>query len=102
MNLSPEMSLVMARLDRIEAGQSRQISPWLSSAETAEFLRCSVRQIERLTQEGYLPYRRLSPGQRGSRLYHRKHLTAYLVTGKNPTTYRLTSLEKKEVEKLLR
>ena len=35
------------------------------------------------------------------RLYHRKHLTSFLVAGKNPIKHRLSPEEKRLVEELL-
>ena len=102
MNLSPEMSLVLPQLNRIEAGNSRQISPWMTTAEAADYLRCSTRQIEKLTRLGLLPFRRLDPAAtKSQRLFHRRDLTAYLVAGRNPVEHRLSPQEKRLVEELL-
>ena len=99
----PDMSLVLARLDDIARRLDGQhVSPWMTTKEAAVFLRCSPRQIESLTTEGLLPYKRQDPTcRRSPRLYHRRHLTAYLVAGRNPVTQRLTPAEKREVEELL-
>lgn len=98
-----ELGLVMTRLDelsRILRGQRE--SPWMSTSEAAAFLRCSESKIHKLVAAGDLPFYRQDPSvARSPRLYHRKHLTAFLVTGKNPTVRRLTATEKQEVEELL-
>ena len=96
--------IIINRLDEL-AQRMEGLKPtcWLSTAGAARHLGCSVRQVERLTDKGLLPYSRLDPtASKSSRRYHCRHLTAYLFTGKNPTMYRLTSREKKEVEELLR
>ena len=96
-----DMNLILARLDSIDKA-IQGVSPFLTTAEAAGYLRCSPRQIERLTSLGLLPYRRQDATRSKSpRLYHRKHLTAYLVTGRNPIKHRLSPDEKRLVEELL-
>ena len=97
------VNLILARLDSIDRRlDGNHVSPWLNTAEAAAFLRCSTRQIERLTSLGLLPYHRQDATRsKSSRLYHRKHLTGYLVSGHNPATHRLTPAEKREVKELL-
>ena len=98
-----DAGLILARLDdlaKMIAG--KHISMWLTTAEAAVFLRCSVTQVERLTRAGLLPFHRLnSTAGRSPRLFHRRHLTAYLVAGKNPVKHRLSPEEKRQVAELL-
>ena len=98
-----DTKLILAHLDdlvRLDGGE--MLSPWLTTIEAARHLRCSVRQIDRLTHLGLLPFKRQDPtSSRSPRLYHRKHLTAFLVTGRNPIEHPLTAKEKREVEELL-
>ncbi len=98
-----EAELIINRLDDLARRLDGQhVSPWMTTREAAAFLRCSPRQIESLTAEGLLPYKRQdSTCPRSPRLYHRKYLTGFLVAGRNPTTQRLTPAEKREVEELL-
>ncbi len=98
-----DTALILARLDSIDQRlDGKHISPWLTTKEAASYLRCSPRQIESLTAEGLLPYKRQDPTcSRSPRLYHRKHMTAYLVAGKNPVKHRLSPEEKRLVEELL-
>ena len=97
------MSLILARLDSIDRRlDGKYTSPWFTSAETAVYLRCSPRKVEELTRLGLLPFRRQDPTvPKSPRLYHRKHLTAYLVAGRNPVSNRLSPAEWREVEDLL-
>ena len=98
------LGLILNRLDdlvRLVGGE--KFSPWLTTVEAARYLRCSTSHIERLTRQALLPFKRQDPAaSRSTRLYHRKDLVGFLVTGKNPTVHALTPLEKKEVEELLR
>lgn len=98
-----DLGLILNRLDDLaRMVQGKHVSPWKTTQEAADYLRCSPRQIEQLTRRGLLPYRRQDPtASKSTRLYHVKHLTAYLVAGRNPTTQRLTPAEKREVEELL-
>ena len=95
--------LILTRLDDlVRMVQGVHVSPWMTTKEAAHYLRCSTRQIDNLTDRGLLTARRQDPtSSRSPRLYHRKHLTAYLVAGRNPQTHRLTPAEKREVEDLL-
>jgi excisionase family DNA binding protein len=74
----------------------------MTTKEAAEFLRCSVRKVEDLAYKGLLPYKRLDvTGERSPRLFHRKHLTGYLIAERNPVQPRLSPAERKMVEELL-
>lgn len=99
-----DMGFILSRLDDlVQRMAGLNPTAWLSTEGAARYLGCSVRQVELLTDKGLLPYSRLDPtASKSCRRYHCRHLTAYLITGKNPTMYRLTSREKKEVEELLR
>ncbi len=98
-----DVGLVLNRLDDIaRMVQGRHVSPWMTTQEAADFLRCSTRQIDSLTDRGLLPFRRQdSTFPKSPRLYHRKHLTAYLVAGRNPVKHRLSPEEKRLAEELL-
>ena len=99
--MSDSLEMVLARLDQIDISIHRLQSPWFTTSEAAEYMRCSVSQTGRLTKSGRLPFTRLNPeSQRGPRLYHRKNLDAYLVTGKNNQSQRLTPAEKRQVKEL--
>jgi excisionase family DNA binding protein len=55
----------------------RVTSPWMSAAEAAEYLRCPVSRVRKLTMTRELPCE-----HDGSRvLYHREALDAYLRAG---------------------
>jgi excisionase family DNA binding protein len=55
----------------------RVASPWLSAAEAAEYLRCPVSRIRKLTMTHELPCE-----HDGSRvLYHRDELEKFLLAG---------------------
>ncbi len=97
------LQLILERLYALESTLANGRSlPWLTCRETAHFLRCSESQVNRLTDRGLLSYRRLNPeAPKSQRLFHRKHLTAYLVAGRNPVTNRLTPQERREVQALL-
>lgn len=97
------MALILTRLDeiarRLDGGH---VSPWLTTVEVADYLRCSPRKVEQLTRLGLLPFHRQDATcPKSPRLYHRRHLTAYLVAGKNPVKHRLTLEEKRLVQELL-
>ena len=96
-------ALILARLDDLTRRlDGMHVSPWLNSAEAAEYLRCSPRKVEELTRRGLLSFSRQDPAKSQSpRLYHRKHLDAYLATGRNPVTHRLSKAEKRKVDELL-
>jgi len=100
---TPDMSLILARLDDLDRRlNDKHDSPWLTTVGAARYLRCSKSQIERLTRQSLLPFKRQDPTTpKSPRLYHRRELTAFLVTGKNPETHPLTKEEKKKVEELL-
>ena len=97
------VNLILARLDDIARRlDGNHVSPWLTTVEAARYLRCSTRQIERLTSRGLLPFHRQdSTSPKSPRLYHRRHLTAYLVAGRNPVKHRLSPVEKRQVAELL-
>jgi len=100
--LDKEVEQILARLDCVETALTRKIGPWVNSAEAADYLRCSPRKVEALTRRGLLPYKRQDPTvPKSPRLYHRRELTAFLITGKNPETHPLTKEEKMRVEELL-
>lgn len=98
-----DMALILARLDTLDkAILGLHVSPWMTTKEAAAFLRCSESKINQLSDTCLLPYRRLDPtAPRSTRLYHRKHLTAYLMAGRNPVKHRLSPEEKRLVEELL-
>ena len=97
-----DTKLILERLDdlinRMEGPVS---SPWFTTAQAAQYLRCSRRKIEDLTRRGLLPFTRQDPTSLQSpRLYHRRHLDIYLITGKNLQSQRLTPEEKRLVKQL--
>ena len=96
------ISLVLNRLDALaRLLEGVCVSPWMNTQEVADYLRCSPRKVEELTRLGLLPFKRQDPtSPRSPRLYHRRHLTAFLVAGRNPVTHRLTPAERREVEAL--
>lgn len=102
--LPEELNSILNRLDNIEYLLREQFnSPWMTAKEAAWFLRCSVTQINRLASVGLLPYRRQDPtAPKSPRLFHRKDLTAYLVTGRNPARKPLSKEERRMVEELLK
>lgn len=102
-NTAADMTLILARLDDIDRRlDGNHVSPWLTTQEVARYLRCSPRKVEQLTRLGLLPFHRQdSTCPRSPRLYHRRHLTAYLVAGKNAVKHRLSPEEKRLVEELL-
>ncbi len=65
-------SLVIAQLERSDR------SPWLNADEAAEYLRCPVSRIRKLTMTSELPAHR--DGRRV--LYRRDDLDAYVREGK--------------------
>ena len=97
-----QIDLILARLDDLSRRlDGKHCSPWLTTGEAAEYLRCSPRKIEDLTRRGLLPFSRQDPtSPKSRRLYHRRHLDAYLVTGKNLQSQRLTPEEKRLVKRL--
>ena len=103
MNELADMNLILNRLDDLAwMVQGKHVSPWMTVKEASDYLRCSPRKIESLTTRGLLPYKRQDPTcPRSPRLYHRRHLTAYLVAGINPVEHRLSPEEKRLVEELL-
>lgn len=98
-----DLQLVLTRLDDLTRRlDGKPVSPWFVIAEAADYLRCSMRHIDRLTERGLLPFRRQDPTTpRSPRLYHRKDLVGFLVSGKNPETHPLTKEEKRKVDELL-
>ena len=99
---SLDMSLILTRLnDLARRLEGQATSPWMTTVEAAQYLRCSPRKIEDITHKGLLPFSRQDPtSSRSSRRYHRNHLDAYLLTGKNPVAQRLSPGEKRLVEEL--
>lgn len=99
-----DTDLILMHLMDLERLLSKAIptTPWMTTREAAEFLRCSVSKVEQLVYKGLLPYKRLDvTGKRSQRLFHRKHLTGYLVAERNPVQPRLSPAERKMVEELL-
>ena len=98
-----EIGLILDRLDELSKNLREQLeSPWLTSKGAAAYLRCSISKINRLSDRDLLPYRRLDANApRSQRLFHRRDLTAYLITGRNPGAYRLSSSERSLVDQLL-
>jgi len=96
------MKLILSRLDDLARQlDGKHVSPWLTTVEAAQYLRCSTSHIERLTRQALLSFKRQDPTTlKSPRLYHQKHLTAFLITGKNPSVHRLTPAEKRQVEDL--
>lgn len=95
--------IIINRLDEL-AQRIEGLSPtyWLTTSGAAQYLVCSVRQVELLTDKGLLPFSRLdSTAPKSSRRYYRKHLDAYLILGKNPTNHRLSPDEKKRIKELV-
>ena len=103
MSDTADMTLILARLDSIDRRlDGSHVSPWMTTREAASYLRCSTRKVEQLTRLGLLPYRRQdATSPKSPRLFHRRHLTAYLVAGKNPVKHRLSPEEKRQVAELL-
>ena len=76
-------------------------SPWMTTSETARYLRCSITKIDQLTSSGLLPFRRLDPrASRSPRIYHKRDLTSFLVTGRNPHIKPLKPAENRAVAEL--
>ena len=97
-----DTKLILDRLDDLISRMEGCVSsPWFSTAQTAQYLRCSRRKIEDLTRRGLLPFSRQDPtSPKSPRLYHRKHLDTYLIIGKNLQSQRLTPEEKRLVKRL--
>jgi excisionase family DNA binding protein len=67
----------LAQLTEAIARAVRVSSPWMSAAEAAEYLRCPVSRVRKLTSTRELPCE-----HDGSRvLYHRDKLDGYLRAG---------------------
>jgi excisionase family DNA binding protein len=66
--------LIAARINTRTADIS---SPWLTAAQAADYLSCSVSRIRSLTLTGELPHHR--DGRRP--LYHRGELDAFIRAG---------------------
>ena len=98
-----DMALILTRLDSIDQRlDGTHVSPWLTTAEAANYLRCSPRKIEDLTRRGLLPFFRQDPiSPRSARRYNKRSLTAFLITGQSPQQHRLSPHEKRLVEELL-
>ena len=103
-NCTSDTELILMHLWDIERLLSKAIpsTPWMTTKEAAEFLRCSVRKVEDLVYKGLLPYKRLDvAAEKSPRLFHRQHLTGYLVAERNPVQPRLSPTERKMVEDIL-
>lgn len=102
LNQINDSKVILDRLNQIERLILDGVgSPWLQTKEAAAYLRCSLSKFEDLSQRGRFPYCRLDvSAPKSRRLYHRKHLAAYLLTGKNARVDRLGNREKKMVEEL--
>lgn len=100
---SEEFGLILQRLDQIERQLlGIRVTLWMTAVEAADFLRISVSKLDSLTARGLVPYRRIdSEFPKSQRLFHRRELVSYLVSGSNPRTHRLTPSEKKMVDELL-
>jgi excisionase family DNA binding protein len=55
----------------------RVASPWLSAKEAAEYLRCPLSRIRKLTSTGDLPHEH----EGGRVLYHRDRLDEFILEG---------------------
>ncbi len=82
----PELTFTDAELDRLADALAARInakavdrsdSPWLTAAQAAGYLNCSVSRVRTLTLTGDLPHHR--DGRRP--LYHRDELDAYIRAG---------------------
>ncbi len=102
-DLAVKMDLVLSRLDEIARQLDGKVStPWFNIQQAASYLKCSVSSIDRMSRRGVLPFHRQDPtSARSPRLYHRRELTAFLVTGRSPRSHRLSPAEKRLVEELL-
>lgn len=101
-DLSNEIAMILQRVENIEhLLLGGHVTPWLTLEEAARYLRCGKRKIEELLASGKLPYVRLDPSLKKSpKLIHRKHLAAFLLTGKNSESDHLTAKEQRLVEEL--
>lgn len=101
--MSEESGLILQRLNEIELLLRKiNVSPWMNSKEAAAFLRISPSKMETLISRGLIPYRRVdSESPKSQRLFHRRELVGYLVSGSNPRTRRLSPAEKRIVDELL-
>ena len=100
--LYKELQAINKKLDEIQSAQAKLITPWLTSREACAYLRCSASKLENLTSAGMIPFRRLDPRfEQSPRLYHRKDLVKYLVSGRNLTSKTLTAQERRIVEELV-
>lgn len=87
--------------NKAQSDPSRINSPWLKTSEAADYLRCSPRKIEDLTSRGLLPFSRQdSTSPKSPRLYNRRCLDGYLISGKNLHSQRLSPEEKRLVKQL--
>ena len=100
--MSKSATLVLERINALEKLFVGVLgSPWLTLEESARYLRCGKRKIEQLCASGRLPNFRLDPSlARSPKLIHRRHLAAFLLTGKNSQSNRLTVKEQRLVEEL--
>jgi excisionase family DNA binding protein len=62
---------------RVNPRTADRVSPWLTAAQAADYLSCSVSRIRTLTLTGELPHHR--DGRRP--LYHRDELDEYVRAG---------------------
>lgn len=76
-----ELDAILGRLADMVAARitipEQVASPWLTAAQAADYLGCSVSRIRALTLTGELPHHR--DGRRP--LYHRDELDAYVRAG---------------------
>ncbi len=102
-DLEVNMALILALLGDISRQlQGVNTSPWMTTREAAHFLRCSESHINQLTDRGLLPFKRQDPtAPRSPRLYHKRHLIAFITIGRNPVKHRLSPEEKRLVDELL-
>ena len=98
-----KIDLILSRLDDLaRVVQNNRVSPWFSAIDAARHLRVSESTINRLADRGLLPYYRVNPAApKGQRRFHRRDLTALVVTGRNAQQQRLSRSEKLRVDELL-
>ncbi len=84
--MSGTTAVTIGGLDTIIADEVRRLlaaelaavrSPWLNAVDAADYIRCPVSRVRKLTSQGVLPKH-----QDGGRvLYHRDDLDAYIRKG---------------------
>jgi len=101
--MAEKLDMILDGIEKILSTQmTHNPSPWMTTAEAARYLRCSITKIDQLTNSGFLPFRRLDPrASRSPRIYHKRDLTSFLVTGRNPRDKPLKSAEMRAVVELL-